>query len=343
MNGTQKLGFVTCQSGVLIVIDTGYLGIWSHDRPPVLQEGVLGSDEATERANRFVDLRIVGADAEQAGRLLGMSWHPLFIYDQPVEHPELRQKLGELTRAHRLDAGFEVISPRVPHRRRVDLALQQGNGAGEILFHGIWASVIGDIPTAVPLPIMGKRCSGPNNDRWERVSIECRPQLEVARSEMVGSVGVDYARLLVADVDALGSWKHEESLDGLADYIFWGRDAEKAAQALGAPRVEPEDFGWIDVPEDFAQEHRLKVEEYKEERSLKFATDYRPHSHHWRVMKPTRESSTESGTTEVGGVTVCNFMTAWGDGLFEVYRELGEGGELVRVRIELAPKSDPNA
>lgn len=334
MSSTERLGFVTCRCGVLIVIDTGYLGIWSHNLTPMLPDGLLSTQEATERANGSVDLRIVGKDARQAGRLLGMSWHPLYVYDQPPDHPELERKLTELTRSHKLDARFEVISPRIPHRQRVDLALEQGAGAGEILFHGIWASAVGDVPTGVPLPILGERCSAPDSDRWERVFVECQPETAVARFEKVGSVGVDYARLLVADVDALGSWQHEESLDGQADFVFWGRDAEQVAQETNAPRRKDDEFGWTNVPDTIAVERRLEVEQIRDKRSLKFATDFRPHSHHWRVMQPTRESPTESGMTEVGDVTVCNFMTTWGDGLFDVYRDLGDRGELVQVRIE---------
>lgn len=334
MIATEKLGFVTCRSGVVIIIDTGYLEIWSHDRAPTLPDGVLSSEEPTERANAYVDLRVTGADAEQAGRLLEMSRDPLFIYDQPLAHPELQGKLDEVTCKHKLDAYLEIVSPRIPHRRRVDLALQQKGNAGEVHFHGVWASVVGDVPTAVQLAVMGKRLAAPDNDRWERVSIECRPHLAVARSEKVGSVAVDYARLLIADVDVLGFWKHEESLDGLADYVFWGRDAEKAAQAIGALRLGPEEFGWLDAPEAFAQEHGLRVEEYQEKYSLQIATDYRPHSHHWRVMQPTRVSPTESGVTEVDGLTVCNFMTTWGDGAFDVYRDMDAEEELVSVRVE---------
>ncbi len=243
MPDREQLGFVTCPSGVLIVIDTGYLEIWSHDRPPMMPDGALDTEEATARANTFVDLRVVGADAEQAGRMLGMSWHPLFIYDQPPDNPKLEKKLTDLVGKHGLDAHFEVIRPCIPHRQRVNLAIQHGGGAGEILFYGVWAAVVGDVPTSVPLSVFGQRLGGQENERWERVLIECRPQVPIARSEMVGSVGVDYARLLVADVDALGAWQHEKSLDGLADFIFWGRDAEIAARALDAPRLTQDEFG----------------------------------------------------------------------------------------------------
>ncbi len=343
MPDREQLGFVTCPSGVLIVIDTGYLGFWSHNHPPMLPEGALENEEDTARANKSVDLHVVGTDAEQAGRMLEMSWHPLFIYDQPPDNPKLDKKLADLVSKHGLNARFEVISPRIPHRQRVNLAIQQGAGAGEILFYGVWAAVVGDVPTSVPLGVFGQRLNRQENERWERVLIDCRPQAPIARSEMVGSVGVDYARLLVADVDALGAWQHEKSLDGLADYIFWGRDAERAARALDAPRLGQDEFGWTDVREAFAQERGLAVENYREKKDLKFATDYRPHSHHWSVMKPTRESSTESGMTEVGGATVCNFMTTWGDGLFDVYRDVAESGQLVQIRIEFCETDTASA
>lgn len=37
---------------------------------------------------------------------------------------------------------------------------------------------------------------------------------------------------------------------------------------------------------------------------------------------------------DVDGVKVCNFMTTWGDGIFEVHRDLSDSGELVQIRIE---------
>jgi len=48
-------------------------------------------------------------------------------------------------------------------------------------------------------------------------------------SEKVEHVGVDYARMLIADFDVLGAWHHGDSLDGLADFVFWGGDAEQVA------------------------------------------------------------------------------------------------------------------
>jgi hypothetical protein len=334
MTNLEQIGAVTTLSGGLIVLDTGYLGIWSHDRPPVLPDGSLGTDEETKRANSFVDLRIVGRDAERAGQMLDMSWNPFFVYDQPPDHAELDEKLQEIVRRDSLDARFEVVSPRIPHRERVDLALKYGAGAGEIQFHGIWAAVVGGAPIRKSLPVFGERMPPPEQNTWKRVLVQCSNQSSIARSEKVGNVDVDYARLLIADFDVLGGWHHEDSLDGLADFVFWGRDAEKVAHSLDVQPIAPNEFGWINLPEILALEREVAVEEYKQDNSLKFATDYRPHSHHWQVMREARNTPTESGMTEVNGVKVCNFMTTWGDGIFEVHRDLSNSGELVQIRIE---------
>ena len=149
---------------------------------------------------------------------------------------------------------------------------------------------------------------------------------------------MDYARLLIADFDALGEWHHEDSLDGLADFVFWGRDAEKAARSLNAPALSATEFGWTNLPIKTVQEHGVAVEEQKRTNNLKLATDFRPHSHRWQVMRDSRTSPTESGMTDVDGVQVCNFMTTWGDGIFEVHRDLSYSDELAQVRIEFAPR-----
>jgi len=79
MPATEKLGIVSTRSGTLIIIDTGYLCLWSHDRPPVMPEGALSSSKLTDRANSSVDLHITGPDAQRAGQMLDMSWHPLYL------------------------------------------------------------------------------------------------------------------------------------------------------------------------------------------------------------------------------------------------------------------------
>lgn len=330
----EQLGSVSTRSGGLIVIDTGYLGIWSHNATPLLPEGSLGSIEHTKQANSFVDLHLIGADAERAGELLDMSWNPFFVYDKPPDHPEIDEKLRSIVREHRLDARFEVVSPRFSHRTRIDQALAYGRGAGEIEFHGVWAAAVCGVPVGPPLPVLGERMPPPDQSQWKRVLVRCNSQ-PVAHSEKVGHVGVDYARLLIADFDVLGAWRHEDSLDGLADFVFWGRDADQAAHFFLAPSLSLTEFGWTNMPVEEAREKGMAVQEHKQSKNLGMATDFRPHSHHWQVMRETRSSRTESGTTDVDGVRVCNFMTTWGDGVFEVHRDLSSSAELVQLRIEL--------
>ena len=49
------LGTLTVPSGTLLVVDPGYLAMWSHDRRPVLPDGILPDAETTSRANRSLD------------------------------------------------------------------------------------------------------------------------------------------------------------------------------------------------------------------------------------------------------------------------------------------------
>ena len=39
---------------------------------------------------------------------------------------------------------------------------------------------------------------------------------------------------------------HDESIDGLADFVFWGRDAEALGAAVGAPAIDERTWGWLD-------------------------------------------------------------------------------------------------
>ena len=66
-----------------------------------------------------------------------------------------------------------------------------------------------------------------------------------------------------------------------------------------------------------------------------FALDFRPHTHHWIAMSQVRAADTASGVVPLDGADATVFMTTWGDGVWEVFRDLDDNGELVRVRVEL--------
>ncbi len=334
---TEELGQVTVPSGIVLVIDTGLLKFWCHDRPPVMSEWAAPAD-VVAAANGGGDFRVEGPDAERAGRAFDRQWHPLFLYDIPAHGLEkIHSSFAACLQEHGLQARLVPLDQRVTHRRRVDVALAHGGPAGEVIFQGITAVAVAGVPSDRSFAVLGRRMppDGPDTDRWRSIWLECAPGREILRLEQAGTVAVDEARLMFADVDGLGQWQHDEPLDGLADFVFWGRDAERAAQALEAPQQVGGQWGWLDLPVREAALRGTAVEQMRGEQSYKFATDFRPHSHHYFVMKQVRATPTGSGTVQVGVATLCTFMTSWGDGFYPVYRDLDAAGHLVRVRIDL--------
>jgi hypothetical protein len=331
----EHVGSVSCPSGVLLVLDGGLARIWSHDRPPQLPAWSV----VAETANSALDLAIRGPDALAAGLAFGRSSNPLYLYDQPSDGlHELELAFGNLVRERKLNASLETLAERVPHRRRVDLALATGGGAGVVQFHGMSAVAVGDSPGDRLLPILGEWMpSGPYAGCWRRVWIELRDGA-VANTRRIGDVYVDEARLMAVDADALGAWDDDKTQDGKADIVFWGRDAVAVAEDIGAPAVEDggqsEVFGWTELPFDDALALARRIDAlHGGER--KFAFDFRPHTHHWQVMRDVRATPTQSGVLDLGGARLCMFMTTWGDGAFPVDVDFDAAGQILRVRIEV--------
>lgn len=346
MTPVEQLGSVTLPSGTLLIVDGGMLRLWAHDRDPLLPEGVL-DEEGTANVNAGADFFIEGADAERAGRVFDRSWHPRYLYDVPASGiDEMGTLFASCVREHGLDARLVPLEKRVSHYQRVKLALEQGNGVGQMQFHGLWAVAIAGLPRDRALAVEGRRMSdGPDADRWREVSIVGEERALATRTEACGDILVDMARLIAIDLEALSAWEHEETLDGLADYVFWGRDAEEVARRTGATQVQsPGDsaaWGWTDGEVYDVVARGEKVEALKAG-GLKFASDFRPHSHHFQVMREVRASSTGSGCVDVGGARCCMFMTSWGDGCYSVYRDLDERGRVARIRIDLGSEAIVN-
>jgi hypothetical protein len=333
----EQLGEVTSPSGVVMIVDTGLLWMWCHDRPPDLSEGRV-PPEIVQSANESIDYRIEGPDAVTAAKTWAGPCQPLFLYDRPPPDKigPLQEKIDEYLRQNGLVAKLVPLRERVTHRQRIDKLLEFSSLGGEIFFGGAWGTVIAGLPTDRDLSVIGERMpAGPDSDYWRSVAVVCQPQARIASTEQVATVSVDEARLGIFDVDGVGAWKHDEPLDGLADVIFWGRDAETLARESGAPKLEESSYGWQDLPIGEAAKRGIQIDEIREQRGLKCAFDFRPHSHHYQVMKQVRATATQSGTIEVGGAKTCTFMTTWGDGLYPVYRDLDAAGRLVRIRIDL--------
>jgi len=318
----EHIGHVTAPCGVLVLVDAGLLGIWEGSR-----------DDLPET----VDFRVEGSDALEAGRRFNRSWQPRYWYDVPRDKAEeARTQFDAFAASEGLEAELVEVSGGVPHRQRIDLALEHGGGRFGILeFFGIQSPVVAGVPQDRSLPVYGFRMQEDEfSDRWRWVTIEIG-QDETARSEVIGMVLVDEARLMFADADALQEWRHEDALDGKADYVFWGRDAQAAAALHDAPEVAPDEYGWVDLPLDEAVERGVAVEESREREEWMFAGDFRPHSHHYDVLRKMRASEAGAGVIEVGGAKMCAFFTSWGDGAFPVLADLDAEGGLLRLRIDL--------
>jgi hypothetical protein len=332
----MELGVVTVPSGRLLIVDPGYLNLWCEDRAPTMPEGILSTPEARALENEAVDLEILGADAEAVGRELDRQWNRRFLFDipRPLVDDAVR-RVGEIARTRRLDARVEVAPRRVTHRERIDLALQAGGGAGEVQFHGIWAAIVGDLPAGT-LRVVGEPMPDGHveSKRLRRISILVR-EGHASRSERFAYVMVDWGQLLAIDAQALASWKADEPLDGKGDFVFWGRDAEKVATLVSAPRLDEGQFGWRDLPVEQAKERARQVHRVRDSERAVFATDFRPHSHRFQLMEQVRAGKTDSGLVRLGEATACGFATTWGDGLFEIHRDIDEEGRLLQVRMEL--------
>ena len=197
------------------------------------------------------------------------------------------------------------------------------------------ALVIAEVPSDRELAVVGRRVGkGRFADCWDHVAIAIHDG-EIAHAKKLGEAGVDFARLICMDKGALDHWKHEDSLDGLADFVFWGRDEVKLASAMRAPRI-PDGYGWTDLTVAEAEKRADRAAVLKAENHWLLATDLRPHSHHFHALAAARASRCGAGTLEVGGATTCLFFTSWGDGVFPIYLDVDHDDKPVRIRIQLA-------
>lgn len=79
-----------------------------------------------------------------------------------------------------------------------------------------------------------------------------------------------------------------------------------------------------------------RIEQFVKERSLEVELEFRPHTHHWLALEQVRNGSAGAGIVELDGVPATAFATSWGDGVWDVYRDLDADGRITRIRIELA-------
>lgn len=194
---------------------------------------------------------------------------------------------------------------------------------------------VGGLPVDRPLQVVARRIAeGRFAGEWDffRVLVS---DAAPAVSEPAGDVIVDFARVLFADSSIGQHWKHDEAIDGRADFVFWGRDAEALATAVGAPRLDAGTFGWVDRPVDEVVAAGGNAEALKAASGFKLATDFRPHSHHYQALALARASPVQAASLDVAHLRVCLAFTGCGDGVFPVFVERDAAGGLCGVRVQL--------
>ncbi|BCJ68896.1 hypothetical protein [Polymorphospora rubra] len=330
MAQTVLLGEITCPSGELVLVDGGYLGLWSGTRSP---DDVAGHD-------RFpaVDFEVVGPDAEAAARSFDRQ-SGRTLHDIPRHATdEFTGMFADHCREHGLDATLRRFPRRVAHRDRIRRAVAEGRC--DFLMSGVPGVVVGGLPVDRPLPVTAT----PGEWGWRRLRIEVGTARAV-RTRMLGPIGVDCARFAFADADALNAWMHDDPIDGRADIVFWGRDEAALAAELGAPATgTPGDdvYGWLDLPVAEAHARAVALDELRNRPDgHRFAYDFRPHSHHWQVMAGVRASEHEAGTIDVGAARIMFAMTSVGDGFFPVHAELDAAGGVVAVEVTVSGEPPP--
>lgn len=334
-----ELGTIRVPSGELVLLDGGYMGGWSGTERPSA-EGLPFDDEALlATIERAVDLRVVGPDAERAARVFDRQ-SLTFLYDLPEEDiATFRADIETICAEHGLDARVEVEPERVPHRTRARRCAAAGGS--EFIMFGIPVVAIGGIPSDRDLRVTGRErdFGGRAGLRWTDIRIHLRDEPPAGEREL-GVVGVDWARILLGDADALGQWQHDRPVDGLADIVFWGSAAELARRVVGGGELDDDNFGWENLELPDAVQRLEALEQWKEDHpSAGLQIDVRPHSHHWAVLEEARRSPHGAGGLELAGARLLLLFTSWGDGLFPVFVETSAAGLPVAVRIQLGDEA----
>ncbi|WP_063886639.1 hypothetical protein [Streptomyces aureus] len=334
-----ELGAVSCPSGTLVLIDGGYLGLWSGDRSPAdIDPASLGIEDPAVAADvtGAIDFVVTGPHASDAVRSFDRQPGSR-LHDIPASKAaELEAAFEEHCRAGGLDARLEALPVREAHAHRARRTAEEGGGGFGVF--GVPVVAVGGVPRDRQLPVLATRADHGDGvgERWSEISIRMN-EGQVVSSVSLGDIGVDWARVLFGDVDALSVWQHDEPIDGLADVAFWGAAADAAAAAFDAPELgEPGEDGvrgWTGLPVSEAMDRAHALLRWKDETGRRMAVDFRPHSHHWQIMRQVRASHVEAGSVELGDARVLCAMTSWGDGFFPVIADLDSSGGLLAVRV----------
>jgi hypothetical protein len=322
---TIELGEIDLPEGVLVILDPGLARFWRHDGDPA----------SPRKADpEQCDLRIVGEDAEAAGRAYDRQFHPLFLYD--ITDPLKAQQHFE---AFVREKGFRAraeVTPRVPHTERTRLALAVGKGLAVVEYNGLWAVAVSGLPHERALRVVAELMpKGEFAGRLRCIDVVVNERAEIVRTDRVAGVMVEHGQLLFAGLGPLGRFRMWESLDGLADLVIWGREASEVAAKHGASRFEDDQYGWKNLSLDAIGAKADAVQRHVEEAKLAVGVAYRPHCNLELLSAQMRKSENDAGQLTLDGARVVGCGNRWGDGIFDVLRCFDANDRLARVRVEL--------
>lgn len=220
------LGEVEVPSSILLVLDPGLGRFWHHDGDP-------HSPRMAEP--KHFDLAIVGPAAVAAGKAYNRQFDPRYLFDVG-DVAAAEKHFAKFVQDRKLDARLERLDRCISHLERARLAVEVGGGAGVVHYNHLWAVVVGGLPAGRPLPI--EATPMPNGEfagRWRSIDVVIDADAEIARSLPVQGVMVEHGQMICADLKAFGDFRMGEPLDGLADFVFWGKDAPAIAERFQAP------------------------------------------------------------------------------------------------------------
>lgn len=323
---TIVLGEIDVPSGILLLLDPGLGRFWRHDGDPCSPRN---SDP------QEFDLAIRGPDAITAGKAYDRQFDPRYLFDVKDVAVAIKHFVA-FASEQKLIAHVEPLEQRITHVERARLAVETGGGAGVVQYNNLWAVAISGLPTdrtlqveATPMP------PGEFGNRWRSIDIVVEPNVEVAASLAIQGVMVEHGQIICSDLETFGEFKMWVARDGLADFIFWGKDAPAIAEKFQASQIDGHNFGWLDVPINEVHQYAGPLQDWIDSQKLQANVDYRPHCNLEMLNRQIRENEHESGQLELAGARVCGFNNRWGDGIFTIFRDFDADGRLIRIRLDV--------
>ena len=123
----------------------------------------------------------------------------------------LVDEFDERCRALGYHAQLRAFDRQVPHRERARRAIAEGDPG--FLVHGVAVVAVGGLPTYRPLLVTADRT---DDGDWAHIRVRVSSEAVVG-TRALGGIGIDRARFVFADADALSAWEHDKPIDGLAE------------------------------------------------------------------------------------------------------------------------------